>query len=389
LATTDAIRIGLLFSTTGPYRTIGRAMLNGAVLALEQINQDPAFPFRLEGVIRDPGGRNERYAAAARQMLAEERLVHVVGCYTSSSRKEVLPFFEKHDGLLWYPSHYEGFESSEHVVYTGAAPNQHIVPLADHLLAHCGKTAFFIGSNYIWAWENNKIMREAVQGAGGQVLAERYLPVGETDFAGLIEQILDGRPSFVFNTLIGDSAYAFFRALRRAAKRQGIDQPAVLPVASCSLAEPELLEIGAEAVDGHISSSVYFETIEGAVNRDFVRRYRARFPEAGPSAADVEASYIAVQLLARAIRRAGRTDMVAVRAAVASVALEAPQGRVHLDRDNRHCYLTPRIGVSNGDFAFDIIYEANGPVKPDPYLVWTEARAAPAAFRRPALRVVK
>ena len=107
-------------------------------------------------------------------------LVHVVGCYTSSSRKEVLPLFEKHDGLLWYPSHYEGFESSDNVVYTGAAPNQHIVPLAEHLLRHYGTSAYCLGSNYIWAWENNKIMREAVQSAGGTVLAERYVPVGET-----------------------------------------------------------------------------------------------------------------------------------------------------------------------------------------------------------------
>ena len=131
-----------------------------------------------------------RYADAAERMLADERLTHVVGCYTSSSRKEVLPFFEKYDGLLWYPSHYEGFESSEHVVYTGAAPNQHIVPLAKWLLTQCGDSAFFIGSNYIWAWENNKIMREAVMASGGNVLAERYLPLGETDFSGLIEQIL-------------------------------------------------------------------------------------------------------------------------------------------------------------------------------------------------------
>ena len=270
MAGTDAIRIGLLFSVTGSYRTIGKAMLNGARLALEEINDSHGFPFRLEAVFRDPGGSNQRYADAAQAMLADERLMHVVGCYTSSSRKEVLPFFEKYDGLLWYPSHYEGFESSEHVVYTGAAPNQHILPLAEWLLRHCGNRAFFIGSNYIWAWENNKIMREAVQVAGGDVLAERYLPVGETDFSGLIEQILAVRPRFVFNTLIGESAYAFFRQFRDAALDAGIDQPRDLPIASCSLAEPELVEIGRQAAAGHISSSVYFETVRSAANRTFL-----------------------------------------------------------------------------------------------------------------------
>ncbi len=387
MAGTDAIRIGLLFSVTGSYRTIGKAMLNGARLALEEINDRSDFPFRLEAVVCDPGGCNDRYAKAAQTMLAEERLAHVVGCYTSSSRKEVLPFFEKYDGLLWYPSHYEGFESSEHVVYTGAAPNQHIVPLAEWLLDHCGNSAFLIGSNYIWAWENNKIMREAVQVAGGDVLAERYLAVGETDFSGLIEQILEVRPHFVFNTLIGDSAYAFFRQFREAALASGIDQPRDMPIASCSLAEPELVEIGREAAAGHISSSVYFEALSGINNQAFLERYRKRFPDAGPVSADVEASYIAVLLLAEAIRAAGTADMAEVRTAVTDLALDAPQGRVLVDPDNRHCYLTPRIGVSNQDFGFDLIYQASGPVKPDPYLVWSETR--PQSLSRAYLRVVE
>ncbi|MGA2128428.1 MAG: transporter substrate-binding protein, partial [Xanthobacteraceae bacterium] len=121
-------RIGLLFSTTGPYGTIGRAMQNGSLLAIDEINADPSFAFALEPVAVNPDGRNSNYAEMAARLLTAERLVHIVGCYTSSSRKEVLPYFEKYDGLLWYPSHYEGFESSDHIIYTGAAPNQHIIP---------------------------------------------------------------------------------------------------------------------------------------------------------------------------------------------------------------------------------------------------------------------
>jgi ABC-type branched-subunit amino acid transport system substrate-binding protein len=384
----DVIRIGLLFSTTGPYATIGRAMSNGSLLAIHEVNASDAFPFVLEPVIANPDGRNANYAEMACSMLASERLVHVVGCYTSSSRKEVLPHFEKYDGLLWYPSHYEGFESSEHVVYTGAAPNQHIIPLAEYLLRTFGSRAYCVGSNYIWAWENNKIMREVVQSAGGIVLAERYFPVGETDFAAVIEQIIDAQPNFMFNTLIGVSAYAFFRAFRRAAEQRGIDQPRILPIASCSLSEPELVEIGPDACAGHVSSSVYFESIETRVNKAFVSSYKRSFPQAGPTSADAEASYLAVHLLALAIRRARTADPLAVRAALANVAITAPQGEVHVDRDNRHCYLTPRIGVSNAAGGFDIIYEAARPLKPDPYLVWHEPKAAPA-LRPPALKVVK
>ena len=194
-------------------------------------------------------------------------------------------------------------KAARHVIYTGAAPNQHIVPLAEYLLKNCGTRAYCIGSNYIWAWENNKIMREAVYGAGGVVLAERYFPVGELDFDAVIEQIIDSRPNFVFNTLIGVSAYAFFRAFRRAVEARGIDQPRVFPIASCSLAEPELIEIGPAACAGHVSSSVYFESIKTATNLAFVASYGRRFPQAGPTSADAEASYLAVHLLARAIRR--------------------------------------------------------------------------------------
>lgn len=381
-------RVGLLFSSTGPYATIGQAMLNGALLAIEEVNARGGFPFTLEPVSADPQGLNSNYARLAKSMLIDEKLTHVIGCYTSSSRKEVLPYFEKYDGLLWYPSHYEGFESSENVVYTGASPNQHIVPLADFLLKRHGKRAYFVGSNYIWAWENNKIMREAVLAHEGGVLAERYVPVGDTDHDAIIRQILDYRPDFIFNTLIGDSAYAFFRALRTATRAAGIDQPRDMPVASCSLSEPELAEIGPEACDGHISSSVYFESIGTQANAAFARAYRQRFPAQRATSADAEASYNTVHLLARAIQAAGGEDMTALRAVLSQIEFDAPQGRVRIDSDNRHSYLTPRIGVSNRDGGFDIIFEASQPTKPDPYLIWDDVRHDRQA-RPSTLRVVK
>ena len=359
-------------------------MRNGASLAIREIAEKDLYRFRLDAVSINPGGRNADYAEGAQHLLTHHQILHVVGCYTSSSRKEVLPLFEKYDGLLWYPSHYEGFESSDNVVYTGAAPNQHIIPLVTHLLRTRGNRAFCVGSNYVWAWENNKILREAVQGNGGLVVAERYFPVEELEFDAVIGQILTSRPSFVFSTLIGESAYAFFRALRRAAKAQGIDQAKAFPVASCSLAEPELVEIGPEASDGHLSSSVYFESISTLCNRNFVRSYRAAFPDSGPTSADAEASYIAVHLLAGAIQRAQSADMSSVLAALPFVSFKAPQGEVRIDRTNRHCFLTPRIGVSNSRGGFSIIYEAPGPVRPDPYLVWHETETElpqPAGLR--------
>jgi branched-chain amino acid transport system substrate-binding protein len=352
-----SIPIGVLFSRTGSYALLGEAMRAGAFLAIEEIAADPAFPFAFSVCEADPGGETARYA--------------VVGCYTSSSRKEILPLFEKHDALLWYPSHYEGFESSENVIYSGAAPNQHVTPLTRWMVSIGRRRAFLVGSNYIWAWENNRVMRETLTQAGGEIVGERYAPVGERDLAALVTLILNLRPDFVFNTLIGESAYEFFRLLRAMARARGIDQPREMPVASCSLAEPELTQLG-DAADGHISSSVYFSTVRTCENARFSAAWTARYPALGLTSADAEASYVAVHLLARAIRVAGSADFEAVRRAAGEVALAAPQGPVRVDPDNRHCWLHPRIGRSTADGRFEILHETAAAVRPDPYLVWEQ-----------------
>lgn len=367
--------IGVLFSQSGPYGVVSRSMFNGAMLAFDEIAASPDYPLAIVPIVADPAGCFERYALSSLDLLGRNGVRHVVGCYTSSSRKDVIPLFEKHDALLWYPSHYEGFETSSNVVYTGAAPNQHIIPLIEFLLAHMGKRAYCIGSNYIWAWENNRILREALSAAGGTVLAERYSAVGDTDLSKTIASILDAKPDFIFNTLIGTSAYRFFQDFRSACKERGIDQPAEMPVVSCSLSEPELGEIGADAMDGHISSSVYFSSIDTPANRRFVSAYRQRWPNSAASA-DAEASYVAVKLLAAAIAAAGADDVEAVRQALPSLSVDAPQGTVGIDGTTNHAFLTPRIGKSSASGQFDILWQASRPVRPDPYLVQTTPRYA-------------
>lgn len=381
------LSLGLLFSTDGPYGMVAHTLLNGALLACEQVNADPALPVRLHPVHADPQGNLAQYAQGAQAMI-DQGIRHICGCYTSSSRKEVLPLIEKHDAQLWYPSHYEGFETTANVIYTGAAPNQHLTPLIDFLFASYGKRAYSIGSNYIWAWENNRVLREGVGRLGGEVLAERYVPVGETDLATHIDEVLELRPDYVFNALIGSSAYAFFRGLRQACLRHGIDQPRQIPIASCNLSEPELHEIGTAAADGQISASVYFASLPGARNAEFTAAYHAAFPQGPTVSAEAEASFIAVHLLARAVARAGTADVAAVRAALPDCALDAPQGRVWIDANTMHAYLTPRIGVSRRDFGFDILREAPEPVRPDPYLVgWSRDIEPP--LNSSVLRIVR
>lgn len=361
-------------------------MFRGACLAVSEIAAHPEYDFAFDVRCAEPGGRTEGYVAGALALLAQPGLTHVVGCYTSSSRKEVLPVFEKQDAVLWYPSHYEGFETSENIVYTGAAPNQHVVPLTHYMLAQGGRRAFMVGSNYIWAWENSRIMREILGRNGGQVLGERYLPIGEVDLDEVVDLILRHRPDFIFANLIGESAYSFFRRLRSKCAEAMLDQPRDLPVLSCSLAEFELPLIG-DACDGHISSSVYFSSVKTQANERFLDAWTAQNEGAGHTSADAEASYIAVHMLAQAIWRAGSADPAAVLTALGAVEFDAPQGPVRIDPENRHCFLWPRIGRSRRDGTFEIIHDSNKVVRPDPYLVW-EPLTLSASTSEAMLRVV-
>jgi branched-chain amino acid transport system substrate-binding protein len=393
------IPVGLVFSLTGSYRTLGEELLNGALLAIEEVNANPAIDFRFRPKVENPGGDLNKYRVRCEDLLRKEAVQHVVGCYTSSSRKEVIPVFEKMDGLLWYPSHYEGFESCNNVIYTGAAPNQHIVPLIEYALREFGDRVYCLGSNYIWAWENNRIMREIVVTCNGSIVAEKYLPVGSTDIHHVIDEIAATKPDFIFNTLIGESSYAFLRAYYDAGRRDPVFDPATMPVTSCTLSEPELLSVGGRAAGGHIASSVYFQSRDRSQNREFVARFKARFGADRVTSADAESSYIAVNLLARAIQKAQSTEIEQVKQAVYTCEVEAPQGPVRIDPENNHSYLTPSLGRSAADGQFETIWTAEEPVKPDPYLVRFDAHRlfdslSPASMEarrsaRPFLRVVK
>ncbi len=394
-----AVPVGLVFSLTGSYRTVGEELLNGALLAIEEINDLPGVDFRFLPKIEDPGGDLNEYRVRCENLLRNETVQHIVGCYTSSSRKEVIPVFEKMDGLLWYPSHYEGFESCNNVIYTGASPNQHIVPLIEYMLHEFGDRVYCLGSNYIWAWENNRIMREIIVTCGGSIVAEKYLPVGSTDIQHFINEIAATKPDFIFNTLIGESSYAFLRAYYDAGRNDPVFDPAIMPITSCNLSEPELLSVGGQAASGHIASSVYFQSKDRPQNREFVSRFKARFGADKVTSADAEASYIAIILLAQAIQEAQSTDIEAVKQAVYTCEVEAPQGPVRIDPENNHSYLTPSLGRSVAGGQFEIAWTADEPVKPDPYLVCFDVHhlsesLSPDSTKarqssRPNLRVVK
>jgi len=362
----ENIRVGILFSLHGPYKHISKELFKGAMLAVAQINRSAAYTFTIEPVVRDPGGSLDGYRAAAGDLLTRQGVTHVVGCYTSSSRKEVIPVFEKYDGLLWYPSHYEGYESCTNVIYTGASPNQSLVPLISHMLSEHGPRIYCVGSNYIWSWENNRTVRALAAPVGGEVLCERYVNVGSTDVSHLIDEIMRLRPSFVFNSLIGTSSHDFSRQFALA--NVACEAPLV-PICSATTSEPELNATGSAAASGIITSSVYFQSIKSATNDAFVGNYKARYGKESVTSEDSEAAYIAIMLLAKALENAGTSEVCEVKKALHQLTFDAPQGSVKIDPASNHCFLTPCIGRSRADGQFDLIWSAGTPMKPDPYML--------------------
>jgi branched-chain amino acid transport system substrate-binding protein len=183
------VEIGILYSRSGNYRLVSDACRAGAYSAIRAVNADEACPIEFFPVERDPGGNIDRYATGCAEILASSGARHIIGCVTSWSRKEVIPILERAGGTLWYACPYEGFEANEHVVYMHACPNQHLVPMLSHVVPRFGANGFLLGSNYIWGWETNRVARDLIADAGGKVLRERYLPLGETDVSRLIAEI--------------------------------------------------------------------------------------------------------------------------------------------------------------------------------------------------------
>ncbi|WP_165814669.1 transporter substrate-binding domain-containing protein [Labrenzia sp. 011] len=401
------IPVGVLFSKSGSYSVIGQEGYWGARIAIDEVNASGLFDFRLLRVDRDPAGCAEAYAVEADRMMSEAGCRHIIGTQTSSSRKEVLPVLERGRGLLWYTTPYEGFESHDRVVYTGACPNQGVVPLFRHIVPKFGRSAFLVGSNYIWGWETNRIARELLAGCGGEVLGERYVAIGDEKIAHLIAEIRETRPAFILNNLIGVSSYAFLRAMKTLAGEDPAFAPDRCPILSCNLTEAELPVLGA-AADGLVSTSTYFETLETAENAALRARLASlRGPDAAISSMFV-GPYEAVWLLARAIEACGSDRPDDVLTELCRRSHRTPLRDIRIDPQTQHAHLQPLIAVVEaggpagvppvGRARFRIIEQTRGPLAPDPYLVHydpldrgaggTAGMPVPDSGKTPNLRLV-
>lgn len=361
------IRVGVLFSQTGVTAPIERTQLSGTLFAISEINAAGGIDGReLIAICHDPRSDSTLYAALAEQLIVSDKVNVIFGCYMSSSRKAVLPVVEKWNRLLFYPTIYEGFEFSNNVIYTGAAPNQNSVQLADFMTTNFGSRVYMVGSNYIYPIESNRTMMDLVSQRNGEKVAERYLPLtaGITEFASVISDIKNRRPDFVFSTVVGESTQHLYRAYAEA----GLN-PKEMPIASLTTCEAEIKAMGAELAAGHYTAAPYFQSIDSDINRQVLKSYVSYMGDEVITNMGWEAAYFQVHLFANAMRQSGTDQVEALLPHLLGAEFHAPQGRVRIDPATHHACLYPRIGRANSKGQFTIVREAKRPVHPDPYLV--------------------
>ncbi|MBX9965547.1 MAG: transporter substrate-binding domain-containing protein [Burkholderiales bacterium] len=361
------IRVGMLFSETGVTSVIETSQRLGTLLAVHEINASSGIHGReLKLVNYDPQSRPASYRQLAERLVVDDGVRVILGCYMSSTRKAVLPVLERWNALLLYPTLYEGFEYSRHVVYTGAAPNQNSVQLAEFMMRSFGSRVFMVGSDYLYPYESNRIMSDLILEGGGEKVGEVYLPLDaqREDFRAVVKRIKSLQPDFIFSTVVGEGTAMLYQAYAEA----GLD-PARMPIASLTTSEAEVQQMGAQYAAGHITSAPYFQSIDSDVNRRLVESFHRRFGDDKVANQCWEAAYFQTHLLANAMRRVDPGDIEALLRVLPGSEFEAPQGRVRVDEHNHHTYLRPRIGRGDGKGQFEILEEARSWVRPDPYLV--------------------
>jgi len=364
---TGSWRVGVLFSQTGVTSTIERTQLNATLLAIEEINAGGGVLGRpIEPVMYDPVSDPKKFRAFAERLFQVDRIRLLFGCYMSSTRKAVLPVVEAHRGLLFYPTLYEGFEYSRHCIYTGAAPNQNSLQLAKFLLSAFGNRFLFVGSNYVYPYESNRVMGDFVAQGKGKVLDEIYVPLhaDNKDFDKVISRIKKTSPDVIFSTVVGAGTATLYRAYRAA----GFD-PARMPIASLTTSEAEVAEMGAEAAEGHITAAPFFETLSSPAARRFVTSFKEKYGIDAPVTACAEAAYFQLHLAMRAVAKCGSDDPEQVLTNLRDAEFDAPQGRVRIDPENNHTYLWPRIARLDRNGRFQTVWNPGVRVKPDPYCV--------------------
>lgn len=363
-ATSGTIKVGILHSLSGTMSISEVSVKDATLMAIDEINAaGGVMGKKLEAVIEDGASDWPTFAEKAKKLIQQDKVAVVFGCWTSASRKAVLPVFESLKGLLFYPVQYEGLEQSPNIFYTGATTNQQIIPAVDYLLQQGKKKIYLLGSDYVFPRTSNTIIKEQLKAKGGTLAGEEYTPLGATEYSTVISKIKAAQPDAIFNTLNGDSNVAFFKQFKDAGFTAD-----KLPVLSVSVAEEEVRGIGVENIAGHLTAWNYYQTTDTPENKKFVAAYKAKYGEKRVTDDPIEAGYFGVYLWKAAVEKAGSTDVDKVKAGAKGIEFAAPEGMVKIDGDTQHTWKEVRIGKVRADGLIDEVSNSGKPIQPDPFL---------------------
>ncbi len=376
----NTIKVGVLHSLSGTMAISETVLKDVTLMAIEEINaKGGLLGKKLEPVVVDPASNWPLFAEKARQLLAQDKVAVTFGCWTSVSRKSVLPVFEELNGLLFYPVQYEGEELSKNVFYTGAAPNQQAIPAVEYLMSKDGGSAkrfVLLGTDYVYPRTTNKILRAFLKtkGVTDADIMEEYTPFGHSDYQTIIGKIKkfagEGKKTAVVSTINGDSNVPFYKELGN----QGLKATDV-PVVAFSVGEEELRGVDTKPLVGHLAAWNYFMSQKNPANEEFKKKWAAyakkmKLPNAAkPLTNDpMEAAYIGINMWAQAVTKAKTTDTDKVIAAMAGQTFKAPSGIVSkMDEKNHHLHKSVFIGEVKADGQFNIVWSTKAPVKARPW----------------------
>ncbi len=359
------IKVGILHSVTGPMAISERSMVDAEMLAIEELNaKGGLLGKRIVPVLADGRSDWPTFAKEAERLITQEHVATIFGCWTSASRKNVKPIVEKHNHLLIYPMAYEGLEQSPNIVYTGAAPNQQIIPALKWSCDNLGRRFFLVGSDYVWPHSVNAIIKDQLKALGGELAGEEYIFFGSSEVGPAIRRILEAKPDVIFSAVVGDSNIAFYKALVAAGIR-----PDKTPVISVSIGEDELRKLPVKDVVGNFAAWNYFQSISRPENIAFVERFKKRYGAERVTSDVIEAAYFSVFLWAQAVDEDGSADVTRVRKAILGQSLNAPEGVVSVDPETQHTWRSVSIGKIRPDGQIDLVWTSQKAIRPVPYPV--------------------
>jgi urea transport system substrate-binding protein len=365
MAVTDTeVTVGQLHSATGTMAISETGSIQAERLAIDQINEAGGILGRKIKIIQEDGASDwPTFAEKAKKLLEQDKVASVMGCWTSASRKAVLPVFEKDNGLLYYPTFYEGLEQSKNVFYTGQEATQQILAGLDWLQkTKSAKTFFLIGSDYIWPRTSNKIARKHIENVlKGTVVGEEYYPLGHTQFGSLINKIKAQKPDAVYAIVVGGSNVSFYKQLKAAGVTA--ENQTLLTI---SVTEDELLGIGGENMVGFYAAMKYFQSLDNENNKKFVAAFKKKYGEKSVIGDVTQAAYLGPWLWKLGVEKAGSFEVDKVVAASPGIELTtAPEGYVKI-HENHHLWSKLRIGQVQLDGQYKVLYES-GLIEPNPF----------------------